>query len=160
MSLRRVSRALTRLFLLIVVPLAAIAVGAYVYLTGGRYVTTENAYVKNDIVQVSADIEGRVVDVAVRDHEQVRTGDLLFRIDPVPVEIRLARAEAETNACDLFIAVGSSLVVYPAAGFPARAKRRGARLVILNREPTDLDPIADLVLHREIGPTLSGVTGP
>ncbi len=95
MSLRRVSRALTRLFLLIVVPLAAIAVGAYVYLTGGRYVTTENAYVKNDIVQVSADIEGRVVEVAVRDHEEVRSGDLLFRIDPVPVEIRLARTEAE-----------------------------------------------------------------
>ncbi|MCY4564349.1 MAG: NAD-dependent deacetylase, partial [Gammaproteobacteria bacterium] len=47
----------------------------------------------------------------------------------------------------------------PAAGFPALAKRGGARLVILNREPTDLDPIADLVLHREIGPTLAGVTG-
>ena len=95
MGLSRVSRALTRLFLLIVVPLAAIAIGSYVYLTGGRYVTTENAYVKNDIVQVSADIEGRVVDVAVRDHQEVRTGDLLFRIDSVPVEIRLARAEAE-----------------------------------------------------------------
>ncbi len=95
MSFRRVSRAVTRLFLLIVVPLAAIAIGSYIYLTGGRYVTTENAYVKNDIVQVSADIEGRVVDVAVRDHQEVRSGDLLFRIDPVPVEIRLARAEAE-----------------------------------------------------------------
>ena len=74
-------------------------------------------------------------------------------------EAEMARAEAETNACDLFVAVGSSLVVYPAAGFPALAKRRGARLVILNREPTDLDPIADLVLHREIGPTLARVTG-
>ena len=95
MILRRVSRALTRLFLLIVVPLTAVAIGAYVYLTGGRYVTTENAYVKNDIVQVSADIEGRVVDVAVLDHREVRPGDLLFRIDPVPFEIRLARAEAE-----------------------------------------------------------------
>ena len=95
MSLRRVSRALTRLFLLIVVPLAAIAAGSYVYLTGGRFVTTENAYVKNDIIQVSADIEGRVVDIAVRDHQEVRSGDLLFRIDPVPIRIRLARAEAE-----------------------------------------------------------------
>ena len=74
-------------------------------------------------------------------------------------EAEMARAEAETNACDLFVAVGSSLVVYPAAGFPALAKRRGARLVILNREPTDLDPIADLVLHREIGPTLASVAG-
>ena len=56
--------------------------------------------------------------------------------------------------CDLFIAVGSSLVVYPAANFPVMAKKHGAKLVILNREPTDLDPIADLVVNREIGPTL------
>jgi len=95
MSLQRASRALIRLVLLIVVPLAAIAGGAYFYLTGGRYVTTQNAYVKNDIVQVSADIEGRVVDVAVRDHQEVRAGDVLFHIDSSPVRIRLARAEAE-----------------------------------------------------------------
>ena len=74
-------------------------------------------------------------------------------------EAEMARAEEETNACDLFVSVGSSLVVYPAAGFPALAKRRGAGLVILNREPTDLDGIADLVLNREIGPTMQQVTG-
>ena len=64
-------------------------------------------------------------------------------------------AERETLACDLFIAIGSSLVVYPAAGFPELAKRNNARLVIINRDPTPLDGIADLVLHTEIGPTLS-----
>jgi len=64
-------------------------------------------------------------------------------------------AERETLSCDLFIAIGSSLVVYPAAGFPNLAKRNGARLVILNRDPTPLDDIADLVLNTEIGPTLS-----
>ena len=64
-------------------------------------------------------------------------------------------AERETLACDLFIAIGSSLVVYPAAGFPELAKRNNARLVIINRDPTPLDAIADLVLHTEIGPTLS-----
>jgi NAD-dependent deacetylase len=64
-------------------------------------------------------------------------------------------AERETLACDLFIAIGSSLVVYPAAGFPDLAKRNNARLVIINRDPTPLDGIADLVLHTEIGPTLS-----
>ena len=57
-------------------------------------------------------------------------------------------------ACDLFLAVGSSLVVYPAAGFPEIAKRNNAGLVIINRDPTGLDTIADLVLHREIGQTL------
>lgn len=64
-------------------------------------------------------------------------------------------AEEETLACDLFIAIGSSLVVYPAAGFPAQAKQNGAKLVILNRDPTALDSAADLVLNQEIGPTLS-----
>ena len=66
----------------------------------------------------------------------------------------MERAREETLASDLFLAVGSSLVVYPAAGFPAMAKQNGAKLVILNRDPTDLDRIADLVLNREIGPTL------
>jgi len=69
------------------------------------------------------------------------------------------RAEQATLACDLFLAVGSSLVVYPAAGFPELAKRNAARLVILNRDPTPLDPIADLVLNAEIGPTLSAAVG-
>lgn len=72
----------------------------------------------------------------------------------------LRRAEAETLACDLFLAVGSSLRVYPAAGFPALAESRGAALVIVNREPTPLDPIARLVLHAEIGPTLAAAVDP
>jgi NAD-dependent deacetylase len=70
-------------------------------------------------------------------------------------EEEMARAEEATLACDLFLVLGSSLVVYPAAGFPTLAKRNGSRLVIINREQTDQDRIADLVLHREIGPTLS-----
>ena len=74
-------------------------------------------------------------------------------------EAAMARAEDATLRCDLFIAIGSSLVVYPAAGFPLLAKRNGARLVILNREPTDLDDIADLVINAEIGDTLGSVTG-
>ena len=71
--------------------------------------------------------------------------------------VEMRRAESATLACDLFIAIGSSLVVYPAAGFPEIAKRNGARLVILNRDPTPMDQIADLVLHTEIGPTLSSI---
>lgn len=70
-------------------------------------------------------------------------------------EAAMQAAETETLACDLFLAIGSSLVVYPAAAFPRLAKRNGARLVILNRESTPLDGIADLVLHREIGSVLS-----
>ncbi len=66
----------------------------------------------------------------------------------------MRRAREESVACDLFLAVGSSLVVYPAAGFPALAKESGATLVIVNREPTGLDDLADLVINAEIGPAL------
>lgn len=57
--------------------------------------------------------------------------------------------------CDLLLAMGSSLTVYPAASFPRIAKQNGAQLVIINNEPTDLDPICDLVLHEPIGVTLT-----
>jgi NAD-dependent deacetylase len=63
----------------------------------------------------------------------------------------MRRAEELSSSCDLFIAIGSSLVVWPAAGFPLHAKRNGARLVIVNREPTDFDEIADLVVRQDIG---------
>jgi NAD-dependent deacetylase len=69
-------------------------------------------------------------------------------------ELEMARAEQATLACDLFIVLGSSLVVYPAAGFPRLAKRIGVRLVIVNREATEQDDLADLVIHAAIGETL------
>ncbi|MFN4355332.1 SIR2 family NAD-dependent protein deacylase [Parvibaculum sp.] len=72
-------------------------------------------------------------------------------------EEEMNRAHEATLGCDLFIAIGSSLQVYPAAGFPILAKRNGAMLAILNREPTELDPIADLVIHDEIGPALAPI---
>ena len=77
---------------------------------------------------------------------------------PMPDE-PMRRAREETLDCDLFLAIGSSLVVYPAAGFPIMAKRGGAQLVIINREPTELDQIADLVLNLEIGPVLGSLAG-
>lgn len=66
-------------------------------------------------------------------------------------------AEAATLDCDLFLVLGSSLVVYPAAGFPLLAKQNGALLAIVNREPTEQDRYADIVLHEEIGPLMSAV---
>ncbi len=72
---------------------------------------------------------------------------------PMP-EHEMRRAETATLACDLFIAIGSSLQVYPAAGFPILANENGARLVIINRESTDLDNIANLVINEEITFTL------
>jgi len=71
----------------------------------------------------------------------------------------MQRALDETMACDLFIVLGSSLSVFPAADFPLRAKRQGAALVIVNRDPTEMDELADLVIHAGIGATLSEATG-
>jgi NAD-dependent deacetylase len=67
----------------------------------------------------------------------------------------MRRAEELTLSCDVFVAIGSSLVVYPAAGFPMLAKQNGAALIIINREPTDLDGFADLVVRHDIGETLA-----
>ena len=69
----------------------------------------------------------------------------------------MARAKAATLACDLFLVLGSSLVVYPAAAFPVMAKQRGAKLVIVNREPTDQDSLADVVIHDSIGEVMTAV---
>ena len=70
-------------------------------------------------------------------------------------EDAMRRAQDMTLSCDLFAAVGSSLVVWPAAGFPLMAKRNGARLVIINREATEFDEMADLVVRGDIGAVLS-----
>ncbi|MGF7161245.1 NAD-dependent deacetylase [Rhodoligotrophos appendicifer] len=67
----------------------------------------------------------------------------------------MREAEAAARNCDLFLAIGSSLVVQPANQFLLVAKRSGARLVIVNRDPTPFDDVADLVIHDEIGATLA-----
>lgn len=83
----------------------------------------------------------------------VKTATISFG-QPMP-ESEMARAEEVSLRCDLFVVLGSSLVVYPAAGFPLLAKRNGACLAIVNREPTEQDAFADLVVHGEIGETLA-----
>ncbi len=89
--------------------------------------------------------------------EYVKTATISFGQSMPEAEMR--RAEIATNNCDLMIAIGSSLQVYPAAGFPILAKKVGARMAILNREATDLDSYADLVVNDEIGPTLGAAVG-
>jgi NAD-dependent deacetylase len=70
-------------------------------------------------------------------------------------EAAMRRAEELTMSCNLFLAIGSSLVVWPAAGFPLIAKRNGAALVIINREATEFDDLADLVVRQDIGAVLA-----
>jgi NAD-dependent deacetylase len=78
---------------------------------------------------------------------------------PMPVEA-MRRAEAAARQCDLFIVLGSSLLVYPAAALPMVAKSNGAALAIINREPTDMDGKADVVIHAEIGAVLRQIVPP
>ena len=85
----------------------------------------------------------------------VKTATISFG-QSMPLE-PMARAQEETLACDLFLVLGSSLVVHPANGFPLLAREHGAGLVIVNRDATPLDGYADLVLNEEIGPLLSHV---
>lgn len=75
-------------------------------------------------------------------------------------EQAMARAQDWASDCDLFIAIGSSLVVWPAAGFPLQAKKNGAALVIVNREATEFDSIADLVIRDDIGDALAPLIAP
>lgn len=72
-------------------------------------------------------------------------------------EATLARSHEFSSDCDLFLAIGSSLVVQPAAALPVLAKDCGARLAIINRDPTPLDGLADLVIHDSIGQTLHDI---
>jgi NAD-dependent deacetylase len=74
-------------------------------------------------------------------------------------EDAMRRATELAQACDLFVVIGSSLVVWPAAGMPLLAKNAGARLVIVNREPTEQDDDADLVIRHDIGDTLGPFVG-
>jgi len=83
----------------------------------------------------------------------IKTATISFG-QPMPEE-GMQIAQRNTLGCDLFITIGTSLVVYPAAGFPKLAKEIGAKLIIINNEPTDFDPIADLVIHEQIGKVFS-----
>lgn len=85
----------------------------------------------------------------------VKTATISFG-QPMPQD-EMLRAEAATLACELMLVMGSSLAVYPAAGFPLMAKRGGARLAILNRDETPQDRFADLVVNADIGPTMRAV---
>ena len=87
-------RRLIRIVLLGVVPAIGLVIGAYYYVAAGRYVTTENAYLKAHVVSVSAEVAGRVTHVLVGDNAPVAAGDQLFRIDPEPYRLAYRKAEA------------------------------------------------------------------
>lgn len=81
--------------LLVLGPALVIVLTGYFYLSGGRYVSTENAYLKASMVAISAEVEGRITQVAVAENAHVKKDDVLFTLDPRPFRIALSRASAE-----------------------------------------------------------------
>ena len=93
----RRGRAPLRLMLLVVVPLLAVAIGLWVYLAGGRYISTDNAYVGAPKVLITPDISGKISRIRVKEGQTVKAGDELFEIDPQPFRITLTQAEARLS---------------------------------------------------------------
>ena len=88
-------RALKRTVFLVLIPLLAICVGLYLYAAGGRYVSTDNAYVKANVIIISPEVSGRVTSVLVADNQAVEANDVLLQLDSLPLEITLNRARAQ-----------------------------------------------------------------
>jgi len=86
-----------RLLFLVVMPVAVAFAGLYMYARGGARVETENAYVKSDIIAVSAEVSGKVTDVAVRDNQYVEQGALLFKLTTSTYELAMRRAQAQMD---------------------------------------------------------------
>ncbi len=106
-------RQVVRLVLIVGVPLVGLAVGVFIYLSSGRYVSTENAYVKSAMASISADVSGKVAEVRVRQHQQVRPGQVLFRLDDAPY--RLAVQTTEARLADVRRQIASLRASYQAA---------------------------------------------
>jgi hypothetical protein len=90
-AMRRYRRAL----LLVVLPLVALLAGLTFYLNGGRYVTTDDAYVGAQKVLITPDVSGKIINIAVKEGQSVSTGDVMFQIDPVPFQLAVAQARAK-----------------------------------------------------------------
>jgi len=89
-----IQNSLKRLILLVVIPAGAALIGLLIYLNGGRYIETDNAYIKADKVPISAEVSGMISAVLVNENQTVDTGQLLFRLDPAPFEVAVAIADA------------------------------------------------------------------
>jgi NAD-dependent deacetylase len=123
--------------------------------TYARCIGCEKAY---DLAWAKARFDQtRHAPLCVECEEPVKTATISFgQAMPEPA---MRRATELASHCDLFLAIGSSLVVWPAAGFPLLAKNSGAKLVMINNEPTEQDDLADLVIRHDIGETLGPFVG-
>ena len=97
----RLPRRMLRIALMLIVPLLLVIGGGYYWLASGGKVSTDDAQIKQDIVSVSAQVNGPITQVAVRNGQTVKQGALLFRIDPAPYRVALEQAQAQLAAAQL-----------------------------------------------------------
>ena len=116
---------LRRIALMASVPLLLVGGAAYYYVVNDHYVSTDNAYVQQDKVSVSAEVGGRIVEVAVRENQRVNAGDLLFRVDPEPFRIAMAQADATIAAAQVKV-VGME-TAYQTTGVDIESAREGVQ---------------------------------
>lgn len=98
---RSLARRIGRWVLMLSVPVLLAGFGVYYWINSGRYASTDNAYVQQDIVSVSAEVGGKIIEVAVGENQLVEAGDLLFAIDPVPYELAVAKSKASIAAAQV-----------------------------------------------------------
>ena len=118
-----------RLALMLSVPLLILVVGLYLWLTGGATVSTDNAYVKQDVTAISTQVNGPVVAVYVRENQHVNKGDILYRVDPAPFEAALHAARAQLAAARL----QTNQLYVQAAGTTADISGAQANLAVAQR---------------------------
>ncbi|MBC7986286.1 MAG: HlyD family secretion protein, partial [Sphingomonadaceae bacterium] len=124
---------------MLLVPLVLLGVGGYFWITSGRYVSTDNAYVQQDMVSISPDIAGRIVAVRVRENQRVEAGDILFTIDPDPYRIAVRQADAEIAEAELELS--RARTTYTTSGVDITAAQEDIAFAesILNREQALMD---------------------
>ncbi len=127
---RSLSRRILTILLMLSVPLALAGFGAYYWITSARYASTDNAYVQQNIVSISPEIGGKIVEVAVRENQLVQAGDLLFAIDPVPFELAVSQANARIAAAQ--VDVQNLQTDYQVSGVDIEVARKDIEFALAN----------------------------
>lgn len=127
---RSPGRRIARWLLMLSVPLILIAAGAYYWIISDHYASTDNAYVQQDIVSVSPEIGGKIIEVGVSENQQVAAGDLLFAIDPVPFELAVAQSNARIAAAQ--VEVQNLQADYQVSGVDIKVARQDIAFALSN----------------------------
>ncbi len=134
-------RRLGRTVLLVLGPLLVVVVGGYLSFTSGRFIETDNAYVKSDVAIVAAQVSGPITNVAVRENQRVKKGDILFTVDDRSFQVAMQRAEAQLGAIN-------DLVESFRAGYRQTTEQLGLERATLAYEQHEFERLSALAEHK------------